>query len=176
MESSQGFKPEISKPSSGIFGIASFQHVLNSVAKLPSYYHNPELEMILRNACLEAWFVNLRALIEFFEIKGHDYKSRTKDYKYSQYVRVKITHKKNDLLLKAWQISSKSVVHLSKYRGADVEGLDFDLSIENMLEHVEVILEMTSDFLEALKTESKEEAFLVEVALASAKNKWILGK
>jgi hypothetical protein len=172
MTNSQEVKPEFPQPSSGAFGIASFQHVLNSVAKLPFYYHDRELAMILRVACLEAWFVNLRALIEFFEVKGNKNKNQELDYKVSQYAQAKIIHDKKNLLENAWETSSKLVVHLSKARSPDIEGFDFDLSIENMLNHVEVILDMTADFLEALQNEYKEEAFLVEVALASAKNKW----
>lgn len=147
----------------------SVGHALLMCSWLPDARESAK-EPILEIACLEAWFVNVRLIVEFLGLGGtggdRDFSARSFGYElsedaHSEYVAL------NDL----WLVASQHVVHFSNQRTpAKLADLDeMDVSVTSLRSHVEVLLNLFDLFVTHLESTGHPTAESFRVHLQAAR-------
>lgn len=107
---------DLSLPSVRVARMMEAWRVAEIVAALPRQAYEPDTSTILQQACIDAFFVNVRALVEFLGIKKSD---PTKDFSAidvaPEWVAV-ISLEERKRLVEYWQIASQHLMHFSRSR------------------------------------------------------------
>lgn len=136
------------------------------VAGLPRARKEAETPTV-QIACLEAWFVHMRLLIEYLGLKPGG--ESTKDFS----ARAALwTPEPDQELSDLWVTASQHVVHFSVARTPDlIKDIEpFDVSAENLERLARNVLMVASTFVQALEDHEDVTAPPLRVALDEARN------
>jgi hypothetical protein len=100
------------------------------VHRLPKLAHDPSLPGVVQQACVEAFFLNVRALIEFLEIKGRSGNAKS-DFFASDVAAPAtwspvIDGDTQDRLGRDWIVATRHLMHFSKERVSQSVGIPTD--------------------------------------------------
>lgn len=114
---------KVNFPSTRASRILEARRVAEMVHRLPTLVYYTTLPGIVQQACLESFFTNTRALIEFLEVRGarksaHDFFASDIAAGWSP----SIDKQTQDRLEGHWDISSKHLMHFSKVRAVQDNG------------------------------------------------------
>lgn len=104
--------------------------VAEMVNALPREVHDPTLPSLAQQACLDSFFVNVRALIEFLEIKP-----AAKDFAASTVLpgwKPRVDAAEKQRLIDVWAVASHQLVHFGSHRVKHDDGtsMPVDVSLE----------------------------------------------
>lgn len=136
------------------------------VAALPRARNQAETPTV-QIACLEAWFIHMRLLIEYFGLKPGG--ESTKDFS----ARAALwTPEPDQELNELWVTASQHVVHFSAARSPDlIQDIEpFDVSTENLERLARNVLTVANTFVQALEDHGDVTAQSLRVALDEARN------
>jgi hypothetical protein len=147
----------------------SVGHALLMCAWLPDARESAR-DSIVQIACLEAWFVNVRLIVEFLGLGG---KGGDKDFsaKSFGFELPGAAHAEYGALNDLWLVASQQVVHFSKQRTpeklADLD--EMDVSVTSLRSHVEVLLGLFDLFVTHLESTGHPTAESFRMHLAAAR-------
>lgn len=148
--------------SASLSGIAAFSHAIMMASKLPQkVYEN--YEGVVRVACIESWFTNMRLLCEFFGVAGNGGHA-DRDYKAKDFAPVSIDQDVEKDMRNLWTLSSKLVIHISKDRHELLKLENFDFSQEFMKNSALQILAISLNWAKNLRDFGSEIEPLVSSA------------
>jgi len=150
---------------SNTVGFSGYNHALQMISKLPSLIHSVEIRGHLAIACLEAWYINMRLVSEFFGIGSAD---KGYDYKAIHFAEFDMSEEDEADLTKVWNISSKLVAHLSFERNPEKSDLEPDYSYEEMIRLVKIVIRVSESFERNLESVDAALASMVCVANTTA--------
>lgn len=156
----------------GTVGIAAYSHALTTVSKLPYFIHSKSLDNVVEIACLEAWYINMRLICEFYGIGSRD---SEKDFKAWHFAQTGISKEVKRELQVIWDISSKLVSHLSKDRNSEKYKVDVDYSLTNMIRLVNIVLSVSESFEKSLEAADSEFRNLIHFANVAARTELNFG-
>lgn len=112
----------VSLPSPRVSQIMEAARVAFLINVLPPLAYDPALPLIVQGACLESFFVHVRAMIEFLEVKPTGRKS---DYSASTLVAdwSPSTDPRNQRLVEYWETASQHLMHFSRKRVKQESGI-----------------------------------------------------
>lgn len=135
-----------------------YQVAMCQVASLPSHVHSGYKDEV-RIACIEDWYVNMRLLIEFFKIQGHN---TTRDFTAPADFIPRITKAKKKHLIMIWEASSSLVSHLSTARNVINKFPFAPYEIKDLKNSVEILLEISRQFAGYLHTKDQTVGMVID--------------
>ena len=143
---------------------AAVGHSLTMVAALPEERASAD-SVVAQFACLEAWFVHMRLLAEFFGISG---RGSNKDFSCESFG---WDRAEDEMLNDIWAVASRHVVHFSVQRTPErVRELEpFDESLSNLRMLTWRMFGIAEAFVEHLESTDDEQAVDLRFHLEEAK-------
>lgn len=140
---------------------------LQMLAGLPSASEAAQSGLI-RNACVDAWFVHARLLIDFFMIRGEP---SARDFSAADFGWTRAQSAGHERLIALWGEASQQVVHFSDERvPEDLADLDSEtFGLEYMLDYTDEILGIADEFSTFLADTGDPNASLVRNDLEAAR-------
>lgn len=144
------------------------QYALEMVATLPALYADQCLPGPARHACMDSFFLNLRALIEFAARKQDNRDIHRSDFltgEASGAVPADTAQKLNE----AWELASQQIAHLSKKRVVGTTGEFEPVTADDMRRLAEAVFGAFDSFRAALRSEGSEYADRFTTVLETAR-------
>lgn len=141
---------------------------MNMIAELPSLIDDSSLPTGAHAACIEAFFSNARALIEFLTIDNNNTYIRRRDYhpSWSPNESVRLTY-----LRQIYGLSSEQVSHLMKKRVTGATVPEVRISASGLTAIADNVFAEFDDFTRAVNEVDAEAGLLFEGFLKGARQR-----
>lgn len=148
--------------------VVEVAHALNMLAELPSHIEDPGLPVVVRAACMESYFINLRLVFEFLSGKYHENEIRAYDFLPGW---KPAKDEKFEIFRRKYGFASEQVAHLAKKRafpeGSPITPHPIEFPIATL-----VIIEVIDHFADALSAAHSPYADVFRNAIAGARTRF----